>query len=185
MNRHGRTRIIRLNWSGRMKPSWLSSKYLNAWRNLSPCNPFISCVNSLSVTCKYPSNGNIWLDSHPKTCVPSRFPRYNFTQSLQSHEITGQGIGWQLVSPIKIERYTPRTQVSRKHIFKLIESDSSWRITGRPNEFNERWAAEIDVHVKVLECDPVVGVWPFKNGLEDSEIVPRNQPTLISIRNLE
>lgn len=44
-----RTRMICLNCSARIKPSWSVSKYLKACRRRSPCKPFISCVNSLSV----------------------------------------------------------------------------------------------------------------------------------------
>ena len=41
------------------------------------------------------------------------------------------------------------------------------------------------VHIKILEGYPVVRVGPLEDGLENDEVVPRDEPALVGVRDAE
>ena len=133
--------MILLNSSGLMKPSWSLSKYLNACRRRSPCNPFMSWVNSLSIKKK---NENRYAEDgqgnnvQPNTCVPFFFPRYNFIQSLR--------YGWKIWrkdyisirnSPVEVEWNGFRSKIGRKDGPELVEVNETRVIASIMEKYNK------------------------------------------------
>ena len=125
--------MILLNSSGLMKPSWSLSKYLNACRRRSPCNPFMSWVNSLSSQ-KWESLSKRM--ARITTYNPRRVSHF-FSLGIISSNRWGVVIylaerlyQFEINSPVEIEWDCFRSKISRKDSLELVKVDETRVIAG-------------------------------------------------------